>query len=216
MNNDIEVKDAQLVSRLLEASGPDVAAVGPIVREADGSVFSAGGVIDWPLGRTGHLRRPIRNDAPYDVEWLDGPCLLVSLDAAKRIGGLAPEYFMYSEELDWGVRARAAGFRLVVEPRATIVHERGTRRPSMRVRELSLRNAILFMRRNGGAADNLTSLAWAVIYRPLAMAARCVARPVDLVRVPAVVLRAIGWNVADAFARRRWRIPAKGPDLSSG
>ncbi|MBI2781879.1 MAG: glycosyltransferase family 2 protein [Chloroflexi bacterium] len=216
LNNDIVVEDAGMVGSLLAAAAADVAAVGPIVRDVDGSVFSAGGLIDWPLGRTRHRRRPIREDSPYEVEWLDGPCLLVSLDAVRRIGGLAPEFFMYSEELDWCTRAGRAGFRIVVEPRAAVIHERGTRRPSMQVRELSLRNAILFMRRNGGVRQNLTSLAWSLIYRPLAMAARCVTRPADFVRVPGVVVRAVAWNVSDAISRRGWRIPAEGPDLTSG
>jgi GT2 family glycosyltransferase len=216
MNNDIVVEQASLVASLLASAHPDVAAVGPVVRDPDGSVFSAGGLIDWNLGRTRHRRTPIRHHAPYEVAWLDGPCLLVSLDAVRRIGGLAPEFFMYSEDLDWCVRARHAGYRLVVEPRAAVMHVRGTRRPSMRVRELSLRNAILFMRRNGSMRQNLTSLAWAVTYRPLAMAARCVARPSDLVRVPGAVVRAFAWNVSDAVARRGWRIPAEGPDVTSG
>jgi GT2 family glycosyltransferase len=214
MNNDVLIDEPALIASLLAAAAPGVAAVGPIVRDADASIFSAGGAIDWPLGRTRHRRRPDRDDGPYDVEWLDGPCVLVSVEAVRRVGGLAPEFFMYSEDVDWCIRARRAGFRLVVQPRASVTHARGTKRPSMRVRELSLRNAILFMRRNGGAWQNLTSFMWAATYRPAAMAVRCASRPRELIRVPAVAVRAIGWNMRDAVARRRWRIPAQGPDLT--
>jgi hypothetical protein len=84
----------------------------------------------------------------------------------------------------------------------------------MRVRELSLRNAILFMRRNGGPWQNATSFVWAMTYRPAAMAARCITRPGELIRVPGAVARAIGWNISDAMARRHWRVPAHGPDLT--
>jgi GT2 family glycosyltransferase len=216
LNNDVLVEDPAFLTELLAAAAPHTAAVGPLVREADGTIFSAGGTINWTRGSTRHRRRPVREDRPYAVQWLDGPCLLVSLEAARRVGGLAPEFFMYSEDLDWCVRASRAGYRLVVQPRTSIVHMRGTRRATMRVRELSLRNAILFMRRNGSPAQNLTSLAWAIIYRPLAMAVRCLGKPMDLLRVPGAVLRAIGWNASDAISRRRWRVPAQGPDLTSG
>jgi len=168
----------------------------------------------WRLGRPHQRRRPLRTDAPYEAEWLDGPCMLVSVEAVRAIGGLAPEYFMYSEELDWGIRARRAGFRLLVEPRTSIRHDRSTRRPSMRVRELSLRNAVLFMRRNGSAAQNVTSLFWAFIYRPIAMTLRCLGRPSDLLQVPGVVVAALRWNLQDARTRGSWRLPATGPDLA--
>ena len=214
MNNDVHVNDAALLTKLIAAAAPGVAAVGPVVHDSDGSVFSAGGLIDWRRGRTGHRRQPLAPGEPYEAQWLDGPCLLVSLEAVRRVGGLAPEFFMYSEEVDWCVRARRAGFRLVVQPRAAVTHARGTKRPTMQVRELSLRNAILFMRRNGGAWQNLTAFAWAITYRPAAMVARCVARPHELIRVPGVVIRAIAWNASDAWARRRWRVPAQGPDLT--
>jgi GT2 family glycosyltransferase len=214
LNNDVVFPDPRLVSRLLAATGPKVAAVGPVVLDPDGSIFSAGGLMDWRRGRPHHRRRTLRTDEPYDAEWLDGPCLLVSLEAVRAIGGLAPEYFMYSEELDWGVRARRGGYRLLVEPRTAVQHDRSTRRPTMRVRELSLRNAILFMRRSATGGENVTSLLWALLYRPVAMAFRCLARPSDLVQIPGVVVAAFRWNLQDARARGSWRVPATGPDLA--
>lgn len=214
LNNDVVVQDPHLISRLMEAIQPDVAAVGPVVHDPDRSIFSAGGRMDWFLGRTRHHRRPLRTSGPYEVEWLDGPCILISLSAVRQIGGLAHVYFMYAEELDWCVRAGRAGYRLLVEPRTSILHERGTRQPSLGVRELTLRNAILFMRRNGTRLQNATSLVWALLYRPLAMAYRCLGRPTELIRIPAIVASALWWNVRDAFNRGSWRVQADGPEVT--
>ncbi len=207
LNNDVEILDPAMVDRLVEVAAPGVAAIGPLILDPDGSVFSAGGFIDFRRGRWDHRKRPHRAKSPYAAAWLDGPALLVAMEAAQAIGGLAPEYFMYAEELDWCVRADRAGYRCMVQPTTSIVHHRSTRTPSPRVRYLMLRNGVLFMRRNGTAFENVTSLAWLLAWRMPGMVWRD-GWPFRAVRLG---LRAIGWNVADAARRRGWRVPADGP-----
>jgi GT2 family glycosyltransferase len=214
LNNDVIITDEDLLEHLVDAADADVAAVGPIVREADGSIYSAGGLFDWTKGRSSHKTAPLRWDAPYDVEWLDGPCLLVSVPAAMQVGGLAPQYFMYWEELDWCVRARTHGFRCLVQPKTSIVHLRSTRQPSMNVRYLMLRNGILFMRRNGSTRQNITSLAWALGYKSVGLIGKRMRTPRHVPSAVVAVLRAFGWNVRDALRRGGWRLAADGPTLS--
>lgn len=213
LNNDTVITDPAMLTRLAAAVEDDVAVVGPIVREETGEIFSAGGFMDWRRGHGYHRLRPLRTDRPYPAKWLDGPCLLVSVAAALRIGGLWPDYFMYWEELDWCVRAGRLGFRCVIEPRTSIVHARSTR-ASMRVRQLMLRNGILFMRRHGSISQNLTSLAWVGLYRAPGMVAKRLVRPREAARMAQVIITAFGWNLRDAWKHRRWRLPADGPDLS--
>ena len=130
------------------------------------------------------------------------------------IGGLEPDYFMYWEETDWCVRARRAGFRCVVEPSATLVHERSTARPSASVTGLLRRNGLLFMRRNGSALTNITSfayfctlgLAWEI---QVAFRTRRSPRSVVI-----ATLGSVTWNLRDAWRRRSWRRPAVGPAIS--
>jgi GT2 family glycosyltransferase len=215
LNNDVIITDPEMLDRLLEATGPDVAAVGPIVRDPDGSIFSAGGWMDWVRGRGRFWREP-QSAAPYEAEWLDGPCMLVSTDAAGTVGGLAPEYFMYWEELDWAIRARTLGFRLLVQPTTSLTHARASLAAPMQLRYLMLRNGILFMRRHGTPGQNVTSLAWALFYKSPGIFVRCLGHPRDLVRVPGTVARAFSWNVADAVQRRRWRLRADGPPIGEG
>jgi GT2 family glycosyltransferase len=210
LNNDTLITDPAMLKRLIEAIGNDVAVVGPIVRDPDGSLFSAGGFFSMRKGIGDHRKTPVMTDRPYASDWLDGPCLLVSLDAARRIGGLAPEYFLYWEELDWCVRARRAGYRCLVQPATAIVHGRTTREPSPHVRYLMLRNGILFMRRNGTAGENLTSFAWTVAARIPKLVAASVGRQGGIPVAVRVATRAIAWNMTDAIRRRRWRIPADG------
>jgi GT2 family glycosyltransferase len=63
--------------------------------------------------------------ATADVEWLVGACLMTRRAVVDQVGGLDEAYFMYSEELDWCRRIKAAGWRIVYLPAAKVVHYMG-------------------------------------------------------------------------------------------
>lgn len=213
LNNDTLVCDRDLISRLAAAAAPDVAAVGPIVLNADGTTFSAGGRIEWATGWSGHLKDPVAADGPYAAEWLDGPCLLLSLDAVRIVGGFDPVFVSYWEDTDWCVRARRAGYRCLVEPRTSILHLRGGSIRAPEANEYGLRNGILFVRRNGSLLNNFTAVGNYVMRRaPAMIIGRSRLRRRSQVSVRAV-LSALAWNVRDAFRMRRWRVPAQGPSI---
>lgn len=119
---------------------PDVGVVGPQLRNADGTVQSSRrrfptrltgffestwlqGVVPGILRRYYALDLP--DDAPADVDWLTGACLLVPRAAYEEVGGLDEGYFMYSEELDWCRRIKATGRRVVYYPAAQVIHHSG-------------------------------------------------------------------------------------------
>jgi len=54
-----------------------------------------------------------------------GPAYVVRRSAWKAIGGLDPDYFMYKDELDLGLRAWLAGWMVVLEPDAKCYHWMG-------------------------------------------------------------------------------------------
>lgn len=212
LNNDVVITDPNLLARLLDATDADVAAVGPIVRDLDGTVFSAGGFLSSWKGVGDHWKVP-REDRPYAADWLDGPCILVSIAAARRFGGLAPEFFMYWEEMDWCVRARRAGYRCLVQPSTSIVHTRSSREISSQMRYLMLRNGIMFSRRNATFRENVTSFAWLIAARIPKTLVQSVGRQVGPYKTLQIAARAVWWNLIDAIRRRRWRLPSDGPGL---
>lgn len=59
------------------------------------------------------------------VDYITGGCLLARADTIRRVGLLDERYFMYSEDVDWGIRMRAAGLRLVLAPDARVWHKGG-------------------------------------------------------------------------------------------
>jgi GT2 family glycosyltransferase len=52
-----------------------------------------------------------------------GTAMAVRTDTFRRLGGFADELFMYLEDLELGWRARIAGYRVVIEPAADVLHE---------------------------------------------------------------------------------------------
>ena len=73
-------------------------------------------------------------DEPQDVDWLVGACLCVRGAAAAQVGLFDERFFMYSEELDWCRRFRAAGWRVSYVPSAEVMHQEGGSSRADRVR----------------------------------------------------------------------------------
>jgi GT2 family glycosyltransferase len=65
------------------------------------------------------------DDQEQDVDWVIGACMLIRRETWDQVGSLDEAFFMYSEELDWCRRAKAAGWRVVYIPNATIIHHEG-------------------------------------------------------------------------------------------
>lgn len=65
---------------------------------------------------------PWRRDTPREVPIISGCLLLIDTALWNRLGGFHPDFFMYGEDADLCLRARAEGARPRIVPSATIVH----------------------------------------------------------------------------------------------
>ena len=59
------------------------------------------------------------------VDWITGACLLIRKETLDDVGYLDPNYFLYSEETDWCLRARKKGWPVVFYADASIIHYYG-------------------------------------------------------------------------------------------
>lgn len=66
-----------------------------------------------------------QRDSVREVGVVTGCLLLVSRGLFERLGGFDPRFFMYGEDTDLSMRARAAGYRPTIVPTAAIVHHVG-------------------------------------------------------------------------------------------
>jgi hypothetical protein len=90
-------------------------------------IWYAGGMMSFWTGTMWHrgIRRTDGDlfNMPGDTAYASGCCFLASRSVFETIGLLDESYFMYTEDADWCLRARRAGFPVMFEPRARIWHK---------------------------------------------------------------------------------------------
>jgi N-acetylglucosaminyl-diphospho-decaprenol L-rhamnosyltransferase len=113
-----------------------------------------------------------RGERTREVDWCQSSALLVRLEAAARVGYMDPDFFVYSDEVDFARRLRDAGWRSLYVPQARAIHHEqlstGTA-GDRRIVELA-RNRDLYMRKHhsAGAARTVRWLtAWSYALRAL-------------------------------------------------
>ncbi len=61
-------------------------------------------------------------DTPAEVDAVVGACMLVRGEAITAVGLLDERFWMYGEDLDWALRIRRAGWRVVYRPEVVVQH----------------------------------------------------------------------------------------------
>jgi N-acetylglucosaminyl-diphospho-decaprenol L-rhamnosyltransferase len=62
---------------------------------------------------------------PRDVDWTSGGCLMVRTELWRSLGGLTDRWFMYAEDVEFCLRVRSSGSRVVIEPDLRATHAMG-------------------------------------------------------------------------------------------
>lgn len=125
---------------------PSIGVIGPQLRYADGALQPSARRFPTPLtgffestwlGRAWSsnpwARAMLMADLPperrSDVDWVVGAAMLCRREALEAVattkGPFDEDFFMYSEEMDLCRRIKAAGWRVVYEPAATVLHHEG-------------------------------------------------------------------------------------------
>ncbi|MEQ8819829.1 MAG: glycosyltransferase family 2 protein [Sumerlaeia bacterium] len=72
-----------------------------------------------------YLMSDLEEDRERDVDWVSGACLVIRRDLFDRIGGLDEKFFMYSEDVDYCLRAWQAKTRVAYLPQGEVMHHIG-------------------------------------------------------------------------------------------
>ncbi|MGE3376467.1 MAG: glycosyltransferase [Vicinamibacteria bacterium] len=129
LNNDTEVRLGWLKAlRAAARSAPRVGIVTAKILNPDGTVQNAGGILHHPDGsftvpHAGEDRLAPTVSERRAVESASGPCMLLTRALLDEVGPFDEAYSpAYYEDSDLCFRARAAGFCLLYEPGAEVVH----------------------------------------------------------------------------------------------
>ena len=170
LNPDTEVT-AGSIERLIRTvrSGGRVGAAGPKLLNADGSVQVSvwrNPPATWELLLTGFrlhklLPRRVRGGLflaeHFDyarrrtVGMLSGAAMLVRREVIEEVGGFDESFHMYGEDNEWCLRIKRAGWQLIFEPEAVVMHHGGAsslkRWESLEKMRVQAEGYLLFLRR---------------------------------------------------------------------
>jgi GT2 family glycosyltransferase len=160
LNPDVVVQ-ANAITVLDEATSGGGDIVGPVlVESADPDRIESAGISYSPAtGRMRHrlsgaTRSTAQIPAMTDVDAVSGCAMLVRREVFETVGLFAEEYFYGFEDLEFCLRAKAAGFRTVCAGRAVVHHEGAASigRDSPRRLYFAARNHLLLASRVGSQA----------------------------------------------------------------
>ena len=163
INSDIEVTENWLgpLVKWME-DHPECGACAPKLHSwQDKNMFeyagAAGGYIDrygYPFCRGRVLKRLETDrgqyDAPADVFWATGACLMVRSSLYRKLGGLDDRFFAHMEEIDLCWRMQLEGYKVTVVPESVVYHVGGGTLPATSPFKLYLnyRNNLLMLENN--------------------------------------------------------------------
>jgi N-acetylglucosaminyl-diphospho-decaprenol L-rhamnosyltransferase len=155
LNPDIRLAGDPFPALRAALSGPRVAAAGPLVLDAEGKPEDSARRFPtvMSLARKFFAGKP-GPEYPHDqgarpVDWIAGMCIAFRSDAFAKVGGFDERFFLYYEDVDLCRRLQAAGYAVVYEPRASVIHHaRRTSRRNARYMAIHAASALRYLLRN--------------------------------------------------------------------
>lgn len=130
-----------------------------------------------PTGTSSHQRHhsvvalPPTTAAPFDVDWVAGTCLVARREAFATLGLLDERFFLYWEDVDWCLRAKRRGWRVVFAPDVAVTHIGGASTGSSAPAHY-YRSLVRFYRKWYGAPAALVLAGLLRLYAPVVAAMR--------------------------------------------
>lgn len=131
VNPDIRLPNDPFSALLRCMDDPEVGLVAPIVLHPQGTVEDSvrrfptpGMLLNKAMGRDDgryHLT-PNPTGEPEPVQWVAGMFMLFRTEALRDLGGFDEKFHLYYEDVDVCARLWKAGWKVVVDPRSTVVH----------------------------------------------------------------------------------------------
>lgn len=132
VNPDAEPEPQAMAALVARLSKGDVAAAGGTLYHPGGRVQAHGGHWrDWlarpeSIGHGSPLATPADPAAiEAGTDYILGASMMIDRTFLDRVGPMREDYFLYGEEVEWFLRARALGLKLGFAPEARVQHGQG-------------------------------------------------------------------------------------------
>ncbi len=90
-------------------------------------IWYAGGILDWKNLIWYHRGvDEVENgqfDKIYETDFASGCCMFVKKEVFKKLGFFDEKYFMYYEDIDFNIKAKKSGYKIIFVPSALMWHK---------------------------------------------------------------------------------------------
>lgn len=125
LNNDTIISKPFLAQLVNDIKNDSVGIVAPVIRfkKNDHNLYDLGGKINRFFMRTTHdeVDKITKNEI-REPAYVSGCCMLIRKEVIKKIGLFDEHFFLYYEDADFCLRAKKAGFRVVVNTSVVVDH----------------------------------------------------------------------------------------------
>ena len=134
---------------------------------------------------------PFRAERPRTVGWAIAACLAGSTELLRRLGPFDPGIHLFAEDMDLGLRARAAGVGTVLHPQLRLRHTGGhaTLRDDEPYELLASRRRAVVAARRGAVALLLDDAAQTLTFATRSVARLALGRPAEREHAQLAALR---------------------------
>ncbi len=162
LNDDSELQPGASLALVEELENrPEAAAAGAALLKPDGTQVPSAWRFPTPLTALAaalyvHRRYSVQSkgDVVREIDWAQSAALAVRVEAAREIDWFDPQFFVYSDEVDFCKRLRDAGHTVIYVPAARCIHHDQLKTgsvPERRIVEFS-RNRDRYMRKHHSPA----------------------------------------------------------------
>ena len=131
LNDDVEVRDPNWLRSMVKFTMiPKVACVGALLLFPNGSIQHNGIATDEVFVATEIRNMGVRGEfsVPRNVSAVTGACMLVKRDVFEDLGGFDESLAVSYNDVDFCLRLRKKGFRIVQNPEAILTHHQAATR----------------------------------------------------------------------------------------
>lgn len=165
LDNDVIVHvGAHAALREAMEASPDAALCGSgiVLMNRPELVQEAGARLNWKFGAIERVAagpvEEIRARGLLEADYVPACSCMARVEAIEKVGTWDPAYFVFWDDMDWGVRFRRAGFRVLATATSIVRHESYDNRRSTSppwVSYIWLRNQLYFFHRHTPFANRL-------------------------------------------------------------
>lgn len=152
LNNDIVVKEGFMKPLINYLNSHPKAVISPKILYYDNAnrIQSMGGSLF--LGGTRNIGKDKKSHQYKEIsspDYLSGACLIARKQVFSDVGLFDDAFFAYLEDLDWCIRAKQKGFKLLCIPDSLVYHKHSKSTKGSYVKSyLIIRNSIYFSRKH--------------------------------------------------------------------